>query len=72
MPGQVQGKFEVETSDESATTITLDGDRGSIFTNGDVIVYDSAGKEKVGIRAESSSVISAQDDSAKTFLSRGA
>jgi hypothetical protein len=34
MPEQVPGKFEVQTSDASATTITLDGDNGSISAGG--------------------------------------
>jgi hypothetical protein len=67
MPEQIPGKLEVQTSDATATTtVTIDGDYGSISAGGDVLVYDNTGKKKVRLGADSS--ISAQDDSAKTFL----
>ena len=64
----VKGKFVVQTSDGSETTITLDGDNGTISTGGDVTVYNSARKEKVRIGAEIASAILAQDASGRIFL----
>lgn len=66
MPEQIPGKLEVQRSDGSTTTITLDGDNGSVSANGDVIFYDIKGKERMRIGSEV--LISVQDTSAKKVL----